>query len=816
MKLQIILAGAALAASAFADEWTGAEFISVAKALNTEAGDATSAFLKCVVNEKEVFSATLRSTALGVYEAYVNGAETEGFLKPGFTHVYKRRLETKADVTRLWKREAGATNVLSALVTQGWWRDQITGRRGRDTGFRAILDLAYEDGSSERVVTDGTWLSGTGGPVVAASIFDGERYDARIPRDWMTTGEAPAGFAPSSVCRDYAGDVTPMNGKAVTLREDLALKPVSAWVWKGVEGASDEAFGRARVLRRYEGDVRMMLAPGETLVVDFGQNAAAEPRFTVTAARGVTVTVRPGEMLNDANGLMSRGNDGPELSVYRDNLRGLPVRADYVCAGSGAETYMPRFSFFGYRYVSVTADGEASFESLRSVPVSSVRREQENGTLVTGNARLNRFIENVRWGHRSNYLSIPTDCPQRDERLGWAADTQVFAPAALYLADVGEFLDGWMDDMDDSQHANGAYPSVAPLAQYGNEGRKIGWADAGIIVPWTVWKRTGDARIVARHWANMMRFLKLVDDSRYETTPGDYQYADWLSYDPMDTCRDGYWSCTDPTVIRWWNYLGACHWHLDALKMSELASALGRTDEAAACRDMAARALAHLRKGFLENGRLPETFRAFQCANLFALKIGLFEDPARADESKATLLKSIHDHGDCLQTGFLGTSILMDTLVQLGETGLAYTLLLQDRNPSWLYSVDQGATTVWERWNSYTRKNGFGPVGMNSFNHYAYGAVLSWMYSTMAGIRENPNGAGFKKFLLAPVPDERIGFVKASYRTPYGVIRSEWKYADDGTWNWTYEIPAGTTARVRLPDGSEKEESPGVHVVTCR
>ena len=798
-------------------EWTGAEFVAVQVPVNSHAGDGTSAFVRTVVNDKAVEKAVWRTTALGVYEAYVNGEPTEGFLKPGFTHVYKRRLETTADVTRQWICAAGATNVLSALVTRGWWRDQITGKRGLDTGFRGILTLRYADGATENVVTDGSWLGGTGGPVVSATIFGGETYDARISTDWMKSGVAPTNFSPVRICRDYVGDITPMGDKAVTLREDLAMKPQAAWVWKGAEGATREAFGSARIVRRYDAATSSKspyrLRAGETLVVDFGQNAAAEPRFTASADSGVVLTISPAEMLNDRNGLKSRGNDGPEGSVYRANMRGAKAQAVYMFAGTGDETYMPRFSFFGYRYLSITATGEVSFKMIESVPVSSVTAEMENGTLETGNADVNRFIANVRWGQRSNYLSIPTDCPQRDERLGWTADTQVFSPAALYLADCGGFLSSWMDDLCDSQHARGSYPSVAPLAQYGNEGPRVGWADAGVIVPWTVWKRTGDTRVVTSHWDSMMRFLRYIDESQYRTTPGDFQYADWLSFEPMETCRDGYWTCRDPKILAWWAYLGGCYWRMDALQMAEMAEATGRVQDAAWCRASAERAMTHLRS-MLVDGRLPEDFRNFQSANLFALRLGVFTEAARAEEAKATLLASIAERQHCLATGFLGTSILMDTLTDLGEAKTAYSLLLSHGFPSWLYSVDQGATTVWERWNSYTVKDGFGPVGMNSFNHYAYGAIVNWMFRTMAGIGQLPHEAGFRKFLLAPVPDRRMGHVTATYRTPQGIIRSSWRYDESGTWTWTYEIPEGTVADVLLPgEKAARRYGPGKYEI---
>ena len=778
-------------------EWTGAEFVAAPVELNGHAGDGTSAFLRTVVNGKAVEKAVWRTTALGVYEAYVNGEPTEGFLKPGFTHVFKRRLETTADVTKQWTCAAGATNVLSAFVTRGWWRDQITGRRGLGTGFRGVLTLCYSDGTVEDVVTDGSWLGGIGGPVIDATIFDGETYDARISTDWMYTGVAPTNFAPVRICRDYVGDITPMGAKAVVLREDLVLKPIRSWVWRGVEGSNEDAFGKARVVRESLGDSSVSLSPGETLVVDFGQNAAAEPRFTAMAERGVTVTVLPAEMLNDGDGLRSRGNDGPGGSGYRANLRSAKACAVYTFSGKGAESYMPRFSFFGYRYLSIVADGDVTFTSLASVPVSSVRAEQENGSIVTGVAALNRFVENVKWSHRSNYLSVPTDCPQRDERLGWTADTQVFAPTALYLADVARFLDAWMDDLADSQHANGAYPCVAPLGSTGSAGPRFGWSDAGIVVPWTVWKHTGDAGIVKSHWDSMMRFLCHIDQTQYRTEPGGCQFGDWLSFEPMETCRDGLWKCADPEVLSWWAFLGGCHWRQDALRMGEMARAVGRDADAIWCMASAERALSYLRSQ-MEDGRLPEVFRKMQTANLFALRLGVFADPVRAGEAKATLLKNIAGRKHCLATGFLGTAFILDELVELGETETAYSLLLNHDFPSWLYEVDQGATTVWERWNSYAKKDGFGPVEMNSFNHYAYGAIVAWLYRCVAGIAVDSKNPGFKNIIMAPKPDRRLGHVKAEYKSAAGLIKSAWRYEGDD-WIWEFTVPMGATADVTLP-----------------
>ena len=364
--------------------------------------------------------------------------------------------------------------------------------------------------------------------------------------------------------------------------------------------------------------------------------------------------------------------------------------------------------------------------------------------------------------------------------------------------------------MCDSQHARGSYPSVAPLAQYGNEGPRVGWADAGIVVPWTVWRHTGDAGIVSSHWDSMMRYVRYIDESKYQTTLGDFQYADWLSFEPMETCRDGYWTCRDPKILSWWSYLGAAYWRQDALQMAEMARAIGRAEDAAWCAASAERALAHLRS-MLEDGRLPAHFRELQTANLFALRLGVFTDPARAEEAKVTLLKNIADRKHCLATGFLGTAFILDELVELGETETAYSILLSHGFPSWLYEVDQGATTVWERWNSYTKKDGFGPVEMNSFNHYAYGSIVGWLYRYAAGIATDPATPGFRRLRLAPKPDRRLGFLKASYRTPAGLVKSEWRYEGE-KWMWDFAIPEGVTAVVVLPDGrSEREYAAGTY-----
>jgi len=811
-----------------ADDWKGSEWIAVpGQAIispdkppkNEHAAPGTSCFVKTLDLGANIREAYWTVTGQGVFEVFVNGSRVgEDFLKPGFTHVFKTRHAFTYDVTDLLAKTG--ENVFAAMVSAGWWRDKIVHYRGKESAFRAQLIVRYADGSEKRFGTDAAWRGAIASPVKRASIFEGEEFDARIPMDWMKKG-GEAAFQAVKTIDEFKGAIVPMEGPAVRLREDLAMRPAAAYVWQGVEGADGTSkFGKVKIIRSYKPGDAMTLAPGETLVVDFGQNASAEPRFTASAAAGTTVTLLPAEMLNDEDGLKSRGNDGPEGSVYRINLRNIHAegaRAIYTFAGTGDESYMPRFTFFGYRYLSVTATDRVTIKRLESVPVTSIAKNLELGTILTGNKDVNRLISNVKWGQYSNYLSVPTDCPQRNERLGWTADTQVFTKAASRNADVYGFLCKWMRDMRDSQlDTTGSYPSVAPLAQYGNEGDRFGWADAGVIVPYTMWRRFGDPTIIKMNWASMKRFMARLAETKHATQPGSGQYADWLSYERFQPCNAPWGKNPPKEAFEYWNFLGACYWLWDARMMAEMAAAIGETTDEKTFRNTAETALAHIRRTYvMADGLLSTTFRDLQTACLFALKLGLLEDAKATAQTRSILLQNIRDHGDCLQTGFLGTSILMDTLTyEAGAAEVAYTLLLQRKNPSWLYSVDQGATTIWERWNSYVKATGFGPASMNSFNHYAYGAVLEWMYGTMAGIRDDAQTPGFKHFILAPIPDTRVGNVTAEYDSAYGKIRSSWAYGENGRWTWTFTIPANTTAAVTLPGGETKTYAAGTYTVT--
>ena len=837
MKHEIVAVALALGAGGLVSAAGEPQWISAADArAATEAErkdelapEGTSRFFRTVKNAKKLFRATYTASGLGVFELYVNGQRVgEEVLKPGFTHARKTKYASTYDVTDFASTTAGAENVFSARVSTGWWNDKITGYMGAKSALWAKITLAYDDGTEEEIVTDTQWTADVGDPVVRAGIFDGEIYDAR------RAGAVVEAAKPAVVNDEFKGEILPRNSAPVVRRDDLALAPVEAYVWKGVAGAGAEAFGTVEKVRTYacygrpkrsllggRGLVTQMtpmtLDKGETLVLDFGQNAAAVPRFTARAPVGTTLTILPAEMLNDGNGLKKRGNDGPEGSVYRVNLRKIHetgARVEYTFATADYETYCPTFTFFGYRYASVTATGPVEFRDFASVPVTSITRGMERGTFVTGNPDVNRLVENVKWGMYSNYLSVPTDCPQRNERQGWTADTQVFAEAGSYLADTYDFFRKFMRDMRDTQTPCGSYTGVAPFGQYGNAGdQRFGWADCGIIVPYVMWRQTGRLEMMAEHWDSMAKFMDWLRDNRYAKERAlEFQWSDWLSYEAYEACSNGIKvdGKLRPEALLYWKYLGGCYWLMDARMMSEMARALGKDAESAAYAKMADEALAYIRRDVLEEGRIPACLRGMQTPALFALHCGILPDEAARAEAKAALLKNIKDHGDCLQTGFLGTSILMDTLTEIGATDVAYTLLLQHRNPSWLYSVDQGATTIWERWNSYRRDTGFGDVGMNSFNHYAYGAVLAWMFKTAAGIQPGDEAGFDDAFTLAPAPDRRLGRVEATFRTRRGVIYSFWAYDEDGVCKWTFTVPPGAKATVKA-NGETKVYTSGTY-----
>lgn len=806
--------------------WKSSSWISVVDAPvvsgevadGSRAADGASWFLATVRNDKKVSRALWMTTGLGVYELYVNGKPVgDEILKPGFTHPEKTRLSFTYDVTGLFDTASGAENVLSAQVTPGWWADKIVtpaghdGMIGRKCAFRGVLALYYSDGSTRLYGTDTeNWKAGIAGPVTHAAIYDGEEYDARIAPGF----ETPEKLGVPEINTEFHGDIFPSDGAEIYFRHDLALSPVKTYVWQGVAGEDENHFGRVVLKREYGAGEPIVVNPGENLVVDFGQNCSAVPVFVFNAAGGTELNCVTAELLNDGNGSKERGMDGPEGSVHRQNLR-IPdtgMKLKYTFANSPEDVcYTPRYTFFGYRYVSINVTDKVVIKSIKSLPVTSISRDMEIGKIETGNELVNKLISNTIWGQRSNYLSVPTDCPQRNERLGWTADTQVFTETGSFFANTTSFFHKWMRDLIDSQGEKGGFPGVAPLSQYGNEMTRLGWSDAGIIVPWSIWKQFGDTEIVEQSWKSMEKYMNHINETRYDHNAlieenGNYQWADWLSYEPLESCGGGAFGPKGPLpeAVEYWNYLSASYWLLDAGMMRDMAIGTGR--DASRYETMTRDAKTYIRERFFdENGKFKtDILNTMQTPALFALKNNILDGAAK-EAMIGRLRENFAEHGNCLQTGFLGTSILMPTLSENVMSDIAWELLFQRKNPSWIYSIDNGATTIWERWNSYMIDKGMGPKGMNSFNHYAYGVVCEWIWETAAGIASDPANPGFRHIIMKPVPDKRLGYLKAEYHSASGVIRSAWKYEGDN-WIWEFSIPDGCTATVTLPGETQSKE----------
>ena len=567
------------------------------------------------------------------------------------------------------------------------------------------------------------------------------------------------------VCEDYAVEVVPLLGPPVRVRRGLTRRPKTVTVYRGtLDNGTD--FGEINVVRSSRGRDRFRLEKGEAAVIDLGQNMVGVPTFTVQGKPGTELLIRVGEMLNDS-GSRARGNDHPKGSIYSINYRSAKAKAQYILRGTPeGEFYSPHFTFFGFRYLEISANDRVEIRDL-SCPVLG-SEIPEIGSMKTSHPVVNQLISNVRWGQRGNYLSVPTDCPQRDERLGWTGDTQAFCGTAAYNADVREFFRKWLQDVRDAQLENGEYPDVIPHTRVVGTGASA-WGDAGIIVPYVMWRMYGDTEFITSHYASMERYMDwLATTEKKGARP---RYGDWLAYEP--TAKE---------------LISLAYYVMDADDMAAMSSAIGNEGRASHYRALAGELREEFSRVYCdEEGMLLPEHRT-QTGYLLALKLKLLPEEQRS-AATAALKEKIIANGYRLSTGFVGSCILCEVLAEAGENDLSYSLLLQTENPSWFYSIEQGATTIWERWNSYTKADGFGNVSMNSFNHYAYGAVQEWMYRHLAGIQSTEEAPGFAHPLIAPQPDtrrpeeipagqERITSVRTTYASVAGEISTAWDTSD--------------------------------------
>lgn len=722
---------------------------------------------------------TVTATALGVFDLYINGKPVGNEeMRPGWTDYHCRVFEFEYDVTDFCVKES----VLTVAVSDGWWGGRISfGTYGWNIPAFAA-EIAFFDGNGaciDRIVTDETWKTVIGGQILFADIWDGEYRDATMP-DVHTF---PEGYFwnDATIYDGKVPAIVPHVGEPVRVRPHLSKIPVSAVRYCNIRDNGTD-FGEIvpEFTRVGNGCEATVLHQGENLILDFGQEIVGRPKITVKAPRRARIEIKVAEFLNDS-GDRSRGNDGPNGSIYMGNYRSALSRAVYVAAGNDVEIYEPTHSFFGFRYFCISADADIEILAVEGVFLSTDMKE--TGHIETSDPEVNRLFENVLWGQRCNYLSVPTDCPQRDERLGWTGDTQIFCGAGTYNANARGFFKKWLGDARDSQRLSSEYCDVIPaLSNF--KGSACAWGDAGIMVPYMLYLKYNDVETVAEHFDSMELYMQHLEEIGGPVK----RYGDWLAYEGTPK-----------------EYMSLAFYANDAKLMSKMADAIGKTERAAHYTALFEKIKAEFVDTYVEQGTLNVTS---QTACLLALRFGLVEGDVRENVIRL-LEKRIVENDYTLTTGFVGTGVLNQTLSEVGLDNLAYSLLLQTRDPSWLYSVRQGATTVWERWNSYTKETGFGKVKMNSFNHYAYGAVVEWMYAAMAGIAVDPDIPGFKHFVLSPRPDTRKGdelpagqkpitYVKAHYDSVAGRIESAWDFRE-GLFTYSFTIPQGTSARVEFP-----------------
>jgi len=704
------------------------------------------------VAPRAVRSARLHATALGVYDAMINGVPVDDRrLAPEFTDPSQRILYQTYDVTHLIRRGA---NMIGFVVGDGWYgsRFSTSGRFAFGAApcrLRAQLELEFDDGTTAMIGTGADWQIADS-EILAHSIYDGEIHDARLEQPgWALPGASDAGWRTAVTVGAPAIAVEPQRCPPIRVRQTLAAQTVHR------------------------------IGPGH-FVVDFGQNFAGVARLSVEAAAGTRIELRFSELLHD---------DG---TVDQANLRTARARDIYIAAGRGRETWVPRFTYHGFRYVEITGvpDDQTAWH------VEGLMTTQDlamTGELRCGDPVIAKFWRNSVWSQQANFQGLPTDCPQRDERLGWMGDAEVFWPAAAWNMDVAAYTARVMEDVRHGQSAKGAFPDCIPPFVPTLKLSSPGWADAGIVLPHTAWMQYGDTGVIHANWAAMEAYMHWIaaanPDHLWQKNHGA-DYGDWLSVD-APTSNPG--APTTPKAL-----VATAFWAEDARMMAAMATAIGDQPAAARYRDLFAAIADAFRRAYV--GADGAVGNGSQTGYVLAIRFGLLSGDHRQQAGQA-LAADITRRGNHLSTGFLGTPHILDALAMSGQEAMAITLLLQRSAPSWGYMVGHGATSMWERWDSDTSD-----PGMNSRNHYAFGAIGAFLFRRVAGIE--PVAPGFAGLRIAPIMDPRLGSGGATYRSMRGTIRTDWT-ARDGRFRLDVELPDGVSADVALPRGMATRAQPG-------
>ena len=710
-------------------------------------------FRKAFALDKKVSSAMLYITSHGLYEAQINGHRVgDAYLTPGWTSFNKRLQYQAYDVTNLL--QAGK-NAIGAELGSGWYRGHIGFENrlnyyGKDIALLAQLEVTYADGTTATIVSDDSWKSSTG-PVRFAEIYNGATIDDRRQQmNWSTTNFDDKDWSGVAV-KDFSKDVL-----VATYNEPVR---------------KHETFKPVKVFRTPKGEQ----------VIDFGQNLVGWVQLKAKGKAGDTIKISHAEVIDKL------GN------FYTENLRSARSQDIYILKGGDEETFEPQFTWQGFRFIKIEGyPGEIKPENFTAIALYSDMAP--TGTFSCSNALLNQLQHNIQWGQKGNFLDVPTDCPQRDERLGWTGDAQVFSRTASYNMNVHNFFTKWLKDVAADQYSSGSVPFVIPdvLHGPGEAGGSTGWSDVSTIIPWNMYLAYGDKQILENQYASMKAWVKYMQDkSKNDLWNTGFHFGDWLFYSVNDD-TDGTSAITSKYLI------AQCFWAHSTQLMIDAARVLGKKEDEAFYTEW----LARIKKAFINEYVTPNGLISSdtQTAYVLALEFDMLPENLRAQAANR-LVNNIQRYGNHLTTGFLGTPYLCRVLSRFNHADMAYRLLLQETYPSWLYPVKMGATTIWERWDGIRTDGTFETPTMNSYNHYAYGAIGDWMYRVIAGIDTKENEPGYKGIVIKPTIGGNLTNVAADYQTNYGKVSSHWNI-DGNNLLLHVEIPANTTATVYIPAAS--------------
>lgn len=695
----------------------------------------------------KVKKARIYATCLGLYELHLNGERVGDYLlTPGWTSYNKRLQYQTYDVTDMLKT---GTNAVGAVLGDGWYKGNLTwGDRRNLYGDKSALlfemHIVYEDGREEVVISDSGWKWSTG-PILMSEIYHGETYDARLKKNgWSTACYDDKEWSAVKMLEYTKENLVAQ--ESVPIRKIQEIQPVE-------------------ILR----------TPAGETVIDMGQNMVGWIRLAVEGPEGTRVTLQHAEVLDK------------EGNFYIDNLRSARQTIQYILKGEGKEVFEPHFTFQGFRYVKVEGyPGRIDPESFIGVVIHSDM--EQTGHFECSDEMINKLQHNILWGQKGNFVDVPTDCPQRDERLGWTGDAQVFIRTACFNMNVAPFFTKWLKDLKADQHENGGMPHVIPDVLGKEQHSSAAWGDAAVICPWTLYLCYGDTRVLEQQYESMKAWVEYnhnqAENETLRTT--GFHYGDWLA---LDSKEGSYVGATSK------DYIATAFYAYSTGILAKTARILNKEQDALEYEVLHQRIIDSFRKEFVTpNGRLAVPT---QTAYVLALMFDLVDKKDRK-RTVDTLVGYLKDNNYHLTTGFVGTPYLCHVLTENGYNDIAYKLVQQRDYPSWLYQITKGATTIWEHWDGIKEDGSFWSKDMNSFNHYAYGSIGDWMYQVMAGIDLDENKPGYKHIIINPQPGEGISYAKASFNSAYGEISSSWE-KKDGKMHMEVIIPPNTTASVTLP-----------------